>query len=227
MSRIPVPLVAPDLSRFARALGRALKDRHAEQPEPPGHVELMNLLARAAGFRNLQSLQAAPPWPAVPVADASPADLQRDPLHGLPDAALPRPAPAAEDAPPPPALTPTVRKALQQFDARGRLVRWPNKLSVQRLAMAALWTRFEAKRTYTEREVNELLKAAHTYGDHVTLRRELVNHHLLARESDCSAYWKLPVRADEEMRWFLHAWRRVQRLAPPPRLPAGAQPGLR
>jgi hypothetical protein len=145
----------------------------------------------------------------------------------LPDSALPRPAPAAEDAPQPPALSTTVRKALQQFDNRGRLVRWPNKLSVQRLAMAALWTRFEAKRTYTEREVNELLKAAHCYGDHVTLRRELVNHHLLARESDCSAYWKLPVRADEEMRWFLHAWRRMQRPAAPPRLPAGAQPGLR
>jgi hypothetical protein len=191
MSRVPVPLVAPDVSRFARALGRALKDRHADHPEPPGHVELLNLLARAAGHRTLQSLQAAPP-----------------PM--LAEARLPKPAAAPEDAPQPPALSPTCAKALQQFDTRGRLVRWPNKLSVQRLAMSALWTRFEAKRTYSEREVNELLKAAHTYGDHVTLRRELVNHKLLARESDCSAYWKLPVRADEEMRWFLHAWRRMQ-----------------
>jgi hypothetical protein len=201
-------LVAPDLSRFARALGRALKERHLQHPEPPGHVELMNLLARAAGHRNLQSLQAAPP--VLPDAPDLP-DLPAALAEVLPDVALPRPARAPEDAPQPPALSATVRKALQQFDSRGRLVRWPNKLSVQRLAMAALWTRFETRRTYTEKEVNEVLKAAHGYGDHVTLRRELINHRLLARESDCSAYWKLPVRADEEMRWFLHAWRRMQR----------------
>lgn len=197
MSRVPVPFVAPDLSRFARALGRALQERHAQHAGPPGHVELMNLLARAAGHRNLQSLQAA-----------------------APTIELPRPAPSPEDAPSPPALTATARKALSQFDARGRLVRWPHKFSVQRLAMWALWTRFDARRIYTEREVNELLKAAHTYGDHVTLRRELVNHRLLARESDCSAYWKLPQRPDEDVRWYLHAWRQRQR--PPAAHP---QPG--
>jgi hypothetical protein len=184
-TRETVPLVAPDLSQFARALGRSLKDRHAAGSEPPGHVELMNLLARAAGHRNLQALRAAALKP------------------------LPRPADSPDEPLAVPVLGPNARKALTQFDARGRLVRWPHKFSVQRLAMWTLWTRFDGRRAYTEREVNEILKAWHTYGDHATLRRELINHKLMARKSDCSEYWKLPARPDEETRWFLHAWRRM------------------
>ena len=38
-----------------------------------------------------------------------------------------------------------------------------------------LWMRFDARRRYTEREVNEVLKAWHLFGDHCTLRRELVD----------------------------------------------------
>jgi hypothetical protein len=178
--RESLPFVAPDLSAFARALGQGLKNR--DRAEPPGHVELLNLIARAVGHRNLQALRAA----------------------GLPP---PPPALAAEDWPPPPPLSDNARKALQQFDARGRLLRWPVKYSVQRLAMWVLWTLFEAKRTYTEREVNAILKQANAFDDHVTLRRELINHRLLARKDDCSEYRKLPARADDEVKALLAAWR--------------------
>lgn len=181
MTRDAVPLIAPDVGAFARALGRSLAERHAAKPEPPGHVELLNLLSRAAGHRSYQGLRAA--------------------------ARLPTAAPSAEDTPAAPALTAAARKALTQFDARGRLVRWPHKYSVQRLAMWVLWTHFDGKRVYTEREVNEVLKLWHTWGDHVTLRRELINHRLLTRKSDCSEYRKLPARPDEEVRWLLRAWR--------------------
>jgi hypothetical protein len=85
---------------------------------------------------------------------------------------------------------------------------------VQRLALWALWTRFDARRVYSEREVNEILKAWHTYGDHATLRRELINHRLMTRKSDCSAYRKLAVRPDDEARWFLRAWRHALASAP-------------
>lgn len=182
------PLAIDDLSRFARALGRALADRHAAGEAPPGHVVLLNLIARAAGHRNLQALKAhaatAPPVPPSPTAA-------------------------------PPALTDNARKALGQFDAQGRLQRWPAKFSVQALVMWVLWTRFDAGRVYTEREVNAILKDAQNFGDHVTLRRELVNHRLLARKSDCSAYRKLPARADAEARALLAAWRGRVRAAPP------------
>ncbi|MFO1271580.1 MAG: DUF2087 domain-containing protein [Rubrivivax sp.] len=179
MTREALPFVAPDLSAFARALARSLAER--TEPKPPGHVEMLNLIARAAGHRNHQALRAA---------------MQ-----------VPPPALAAEDRPLPLPLSANARKALQQFDSRGRLVRWPNKFSVQKLAMWCLWTLFEQRRVYTEKEVNAVLKAANAFDDHVTLRRELINHRLLARKSDCSEYRKLPARPDDETRALLAAWR--------------------
>jgi hypothetical protein len=104
-------------------------------------------------------------------------------------------------------LTPGARKALLQFDEAARLVRLPNKYSVQQLATWVMWTRFAARRDYTEKEVNAILNAQHTFGDPATLRRELVNMKLLGRESDCSRYWKNPARPDADTRAFLTAWR--------------------
>lgn len=175
MTREATPLVVADLSSFTRNLGRALASHQAIAAQPPGHVELQNLIARAAGFRNLQALKAAPPGPPPPRA------------------ALP--------------LSDNARRALMHFDADGRLLRWPTKFTVQGMAMWVLWTRFDAKRIYSEREVNAILKASNAFGDHVTLRRELVNHRLLARKSDCSEYRKLPARPGDEVRALLTAWR--------------------
>ncbi len=185
MPRETIPLVAPDLSAFARSLARALAERH--ETTPPSHVELLNLIARAAGHRNVQALRASMRAPAASLAD--------------------------EDRSPPPPLSANARRTLRQFDSRGRLVRWPTKFSVQRLAMWVLWTRFDSRRVYSEREVNALLKEANAFGDHVTLRRELVDHRLLARKSDCSEYRKLPARPDAETRALLTAWRARQRAA--------------
>jgi hypothetical protein len=184
MSREALPFLVPDLSAFARSLAQALKQRPTS--EPPGHVEVLNLVARAAGHRNVQALRAA--------------------LRAVPPPPL-----AAEDRAPPPALSANARKALMQFDSRGRLIRWPNKFSVQRMAMWVLWTLFEARRPYTEKEVNAILKAANDFGDHVTLRRELVDHQLLTRKSDCSEYRKVAARPDDETRALLAAWRVRQR----------------
>jgi len=185
MAREAIPLHIPDLSTLARALSRELAQRQASKPEPPGHVETLNLLARALGWRNVQALQA-----------------------GLRDVPVPA---SADEADTPLPLSPNARRALSQFDRQGRLIRWPNKLTVQRMAMWVLWTRFDAKRRYTESEVNAVLKAANCFDDHVTLRRELVDHRLLARKSDCSEYWKLAVRADDETRALLAAWRKRMR----------------
>ena len=200
MSRLPLSLVVPDVSLFAKSLGQSLKTRHATGSPPPGHVELLNLVARALGHRNLQSLQAAASSPATPLRQALP--------PGMPLPAAPL---AAEDRPPPLALSDNARKALMQFDSRGRLLRWPTKFSVQKLAMWVLWTHFDGRRVYTEREVNELLKAANVFDDHATLRRELIDHQLMSRQSDGSQYRKLAAWPNDETRALLQAWRLRQR----------------
>ena len=216
MTRTALPYSAPDLSALARTLERALDDHLVTHQRLPGHVEMMNLLARAAGQRNLQAYQAAAAQrPATP----APAHAWFD----APDLAEAPAAPAAE-APP---LSTHAKKALEHFDHAGRLERWPLKLSVQRLAMWVLWTRFDSRRVYTEAQVNHVLKAWHLYGDHATLRRELVNHQLLARKSDCSEYRKLPVDPDDEVRALLKALRSPARQAPEKRsnhAPARARP---
>ena len=183
MSREALSFRIPDLAVFARSLARELATRQTSRPEPPGHVETLNLLARSLGHRNAQALRAS--------VLATPAHQA---LQG-----------EADDVPLP--LSDNARKALAQFDKHGRLLRWPHKFTVQRMSMWVLWTRFEAKRHYTEREVNAILKDANCFFDHATLRRELVNHQLLARKSDCSDYWKLPARPDDETRALLTAWR--------------------
>src|SRR5262249_6778593 len=71
--------------------------------------------------------------------------------------------------------------------------------------------RFDSRRVYSENEVNAVLKAANAFGDHVTLRRELVDHRLLARTRDGSEYRKLPARPDSEARALLTAWRARRR----------------
>jgi hypothetical protein len=176
-----------DVSAFARSLGQALHLRHSSKPAPPGQVELLNLIARAQGQRNWQALRQA-----------------------LRQAAAQAPATAAAVAPTEPAPTPlsdNARKALAHFDKRGRLMRWPVKYTVQKLVMWVLWTRFDAKRSYTESEVNTILKAANLFFDHATLRRELINHKLMSRQSDCTDYRKLPARPDDETRALINAWR--------------------
>ena len=178
-------LTLPDVAAFTRALGHALRERQVRKPEPPGHVELLNLVARAAGWRNFQALKAREPSPATAAS----------------------PSPHATESPSETDLSDNARKALQFFDSQGILTRWPVKFSVQKLAMWVLWTRFDAKRIYSEREVNTILKAANGFGDHVTLRRELINHRLMARTSDCSEYRKLPARPDPEARALLTACR--------------------
>jgi len=184
MTRSAISLHVSDLSAFARSLRRSLAEHLAQHRDVPTHQAPLNQLARASGHRNLQALQV------VQVRA--------------------RPAPAARAAPtsmPTPSLTPAATKALSSFDAAGRMARWPHKYSVQRLALWVMWMQFEPRRVYTEREVNAVLKAWHTWGDHVTLRRELINDRLLTRKADGSQYRKLPARPGDEARAVMAAWR--------------------
>jgi hypothetical protein len=53
-----LPLQCADLSAFAKSLRTQLATHQALSAELPGHVQLLNMLARAAGHRNVQSLKA-------------------------------------------------------------------------------------------------------------------------------------------------------------------------
>jgi hypothetical protein len=141
------------------------------------------MLARAAGHRNLQALRAAAVASKAPVT---------------PSKLTPQHAPPAR-GPRHPELSELADRALRQFDAQGRLVRWPSRHQVQRYAIWGMWLHFDSRRIYTEPEVNQVLNAHHGFGDHCTLRRELVEMKLLARSDGGRAYRKLAARPADEL----------------------------
>lgn len=176
MPRESFPLVVDDLSTFAKSLRTQL----LALPATPGHQTLLNMLARAAGHRNLQTLQARPPAPPRVVMPAVPAEHSE-----------------------------IVRRTLRLFDEQGRLTRLPVKRSLQLMSLWGLWMRFDAKRPYREREVNQILTAWHSFGDYCTLRRDLVTQKLLARTADSSVYTKLPARPGEDAMALMRALRQL------------------
>lgn len=209
MARTALPLRLPDVAAFTRALGRTLHAHHATHGAPPGHQALLNVVARAAGWRSFQALKAQGGSPIGPsdgpaVVPGPAAVLGTVPSPQVPPVVRSAEATTAATGSP---LDPHAQRALGHFDAQGRLSRWPVKFSVQKLVMWPLWMRFEAQRPYTEREVNAILKAAHTFGDHATLRRELINHRLLTRTPDCREYRKLNARPEAPARWVMTQWR--------------------
>ncbi|MEP9347430.1 DUF2087 domain-containing protein [Xanthobacter sp. KR7-225] len=160
MSRSVIPFVAEDVSALARTLGREI----GAAGEKPSHVELLNILARAVGFKNFQHFRAQ--------------QAARAHLHA---AEQPAPVPAPVD------LTRVARTA-RHFDPAGRLARWPSKASQRDLVLWALWSRLPRGATLTEKEVNGLLAIEHGFGDPLLLRRFLVDAGLLWRTRDGRAY---------------------------------------
>lgn len=65
----------------------------------------------------------------------------------------------------------------------------PSKEKHKRLVAEAIVQRFEFGRSYTEREVNDILEEIHS--DYAALRRALIDYRLLDREDDGSGYWRI------------------------------------
>jgi hypothetical protein len=76
------------------------------------------------------------------------------------------------------------------LDAQGSVRVYPSKLKNKLLVLRYLALKFEAGRQYTEREVNEVLRENHTFGDWALLRRDMFEVGLLHRNRDGSSYWK-------------------------------------
>jgi hypothetical protein len=183
-SRELTPLFAADLSAVAKHLRAELAQRLDSGAGLPGHVEMLNLLARAAGHRNVQALKAA----SARAAHAATVPLR---WHG----------------PKHPSLTPAADRVLRLIDMQGRLQRWPARRAEQVLALWCLWMPFDGKRRYSEREVNEVLNAHHAFGDHCLLRRELVEADLLARTPGGHEYRKCAAWPSDETAALLRAVR--------------------
>jgi hypothetical protein len=159
MSKQNVPFAAADIS----ALARSLRGQLATLDHPPSHLEMLNLLARAAGFANFQALRAD--------ADAQ-GRLSTQP-----------PPDAADHA--------RVEKVLRHFDKDGLMLRWPGKTSHQELCIWVIWSRLPAGERLSESEINAFIKDGHAFGDHALLRRTLVDMGMLARTPDGRIYRRI------------------------------------
>lgn len=168
MSRIRFPLVADDISAFARTLSREL----AASGTSPGHLSLLNMLARSAGFRNFQHLRAAH-------------------AAGQRLAAPPPAEPVDHDL---------VERAARQFGPEGRLRQWPSRQGIQMLCLWVLWSRLPAGVEMIEKQVNTNLNANHDFGDPAILRRSLFGMGLVMRERDGSGYRRQERRPPPEAR---------------------------
>lgn len=80
------------------------------------------------------------------------------------------------------------------LDGDGRVKQWPSKQPDKLLVLAYLAARFDFDATYTEAEVNELLKRWHTFSDWPLLRRELCDRGFLERSADGSKYHILRIK---------------------------------
>lgn len=179
MSRTSLPYSADDIS----ALARSLRAQLAGRTEPPGHVEWLNMLAKAVGCRNFQHFRAQ--TAAQTVAQTEAQTAVQDGLGATVDVE-------------PPVDPVRIRKVTRCFDAGGALLRWPPKRSERDLCLWVLWSRFAAGHLMTEGEVNRLLRDAHRFGDHALLRRELCDVGLVDRTRDGSAYRRIEQRPPPE-----------------------------
>ena len=157
MSRTAVPLRVDDLSPFARTLRQSLSGHDGV----PSHVELLNMLARSAGFANYQHLR----------ADADAAGRL---------AAAAEPGPRADLG--------QVEKAVRYFDQKGVLASWPSRYALQMLCLWVFWSRLPRGQAFTERQISEHLGDWHAFGDHALLRRAMIDGRMLQRNVDGSEY---------------------------------------
>lgn len=169
MSRDILPFIAPDVSALAKALNRELATAEGR----PGHVQLLNMLARATGYRNFQHFRAA----------------------AMAEERLAEPLPSPE-----PVDFALVERVSGHFDAEGRLVRWPSRYGHQSLALWVLWSRLEAGTVYNEFEISVIIRNSHLFGDHALIRRAMIDVGLIVRTLDGREYRRIERKPPGEAR---------------------------
>lgn len=174
MPRTVIPLSISDLSPFAKSLRQALSTHDGL----PSHVELLNMLARAAGFQNFQHLR----------ADAAAADKL---------------VPAADTGPPADPAAPAdhaqVAKAARYFDPSGKMISWPSRFAHQLLCLWVLWSRVPADTIYTERQFGDLIDQWHAFGDRAIIRRTMFEAGMIHRTPDGRQYRRIEQKPPAEL----------------------------
>ncbi len=150
-----------DISAFAKSL----REHIGKLDHKPSHLEMLNLVTLAGGYRNFQHFRST---------------FQRQ--HILNQWRV------DEDAPPSPPNAPRVKATLRVFSAAGRIMRWPRKRSQQELCLWYLWSQIPLDKSFDEREISRLLDVLHMFGDSALLRRDLVDLGLMHRNRDGSNY---------------------------------------
>ena len=169
MSRTPLPFHSDDIS----ALARSIKGQLTNCESQPSHLELLNMLVRANGYRNFQHYRAQL--------------AARDRLESRPPAPQPEPIDFVR-----------VKRLLRIFDPVGRLERWPSKRSRQELCLWVIWSKLPARQVFTEKEINLLLNDQHLFGDHALLRRWLCDYGMMSRTRDGREYRRVEKRPPAE-----------------------------
>ena len=80
-------------------------------------------------------------------------------------------------------------KVLKSYINSDRLIELPASRKKRQVILKWLVDKFEAEKTYTEKEVNAII--AQYYDDYATVRREFIGYQFMKR--DCSIYQRLPV----------------------------------
>ena len=73
----------------------------------------------------------------------------------------------------------------------GLVTRWPKKTADRARVLAHLAGYFDKGRTYREAEVNDILRAHHSFEDWALLRREMYEAGIFDRDAKTQTYWKL------------------------------------
>lgn len=76
------------------------------------------------------------------------------------------------------------------LDPEGKIKVWPSKHKNKFLVLEYLATKFEYERMYTEKEINSIIQAWHSFEDYFLLRRGLIEYKMMARTKDGAKYWK-------------------------------------
>ena len=166
MSKSVFPYFANDIS----ALARSLKSQLADCDHTPGHLELLNMLARAVGSRNFQHFRAQ-------------SIAERKLLRGGEPV---RPVDYVE-----------LQRLSRYFDVNRRWVRWPTKFSHREPCLWVLWSQLPPGTTLSEREINELLLANHCFEDPALLRREMAERKMVTRTRDGREYRRVERKPPE------------------------------